>query len=151
MFHSPLRRNLQNKKQSNIGCQQQNLVYHDQRPIHLLPRSRERLCQQKTNTRSAKHYKDLFDILARGIVQYQQRIVCMDASVALWAVVPELRARGVLVTMVSFFPLRILRTRICVQIPSGFSSLGITVPFESHTGRRYSITRRVDSSMQTGL
>ena len=61
------------------------------------------LCE-KTNTRSAKHYKDLFDLLARGIFQYQQRLLCMDASMALWAVVPELRARGFLVTMVSFFP-----------------------------------------------
>ena len=61
-------------------------------------------CANKTNTGSATHYKGFFDTLARGIVQYKQRVLCMDANMALWAVVPELRARGFLVTMVSFFP-----------------------------------------------
>ena len=42
--------------------------------------------------------------MAAGIVGYTSRVLCMDANMALWTVVPELRARGFMASMAGLFP-----------------------------------------------
>ena len=51
-------------------------------------------CAKKSNKWGGTQFKPFFDLLARGIVECYSRVLCMDANMALWVVVPELRARG---------------------------------------------------------
>ena len=56
------------------------------------------------NNRGGTTYKAFSDKLAQGIVEYKSRVFCIDANMALWCVVPELRARGVMVVTAAFYP-----------------------------------------------
>ena len=64
-------------------------------------------CAKKTNNMGGTHYNTFFDELGHGIVRYKSRVLCMDANMALWCVVPELRARGFMVSMAAFFPFKV--------------------------------------------
>ena len=48
--------------------------------------------------------RDSFDKLAEGVVKFSSRVLCIDANMALWCVVPELRARGLMISMAAFSP-----------------------------------------------
>ena len=61
-------------------------------------------CASKRNTNERAFYKAFWDKLAQGILMCYSRVLCMDASTALWCVVPELRARGFMVSMAGFCP-----------------------------------------------
>ena len=61
-------------------------------------------CAKKANTGGSERYKAFWDKLAQVIVTYKSRVLGMDANMALWCVVPELRARGIMVSMAAFFP-----------------------------------------------
>ena len=61
-------------------------------------------CARKSNKEHGATYKSFFDRLATGIMQHKSRVLCLDASMALICVAPELRARGVMVSMAAFFP-----------------------------------------------
>ena len=61
-------------------------------------------CAKKTNTGGSERYKAFWDKLAQVIVTYKSRVLGIDANMALWCVVPELRARGLMVSMAAFFP-----------------------------------------------
>ena len=59
-------------------------------------------CARKTNTMGETLYSQFCDMLGRGILEYRSHVLCMDADTALWTVVPELRARGFMVSMSGF-------------------------------------------------
>ena len=61
------------------------------------------VCASNANTESESPYRNFFDRLARGILEYKSRVLCLDASMALICVAPELRARGFMVSMAAFF------------------------------------------------
>ena len=61
-------------------------------------------CATKTNSEGGSHYKRFWDELVEGIVGFSSRVLCIDASLALWCVAPELRARGLMISMAAFFP-----------------------------------------------
>ena len=42
--------------------------------------------------------------MAQGIVEYKSRVLCIDSNMALWCVVPELRASGFMVVMAACYP-----------------------------------------------
>ena len=64
-------------------------------------------CARKSNREHGAVYKSFFDRLAEGIMQYKSRVLCLDASMALICVAPELRARGVMVSMAALFPCKV--------------------------------------------
>ena len=50
------------------------------------------------------HYKQLFDHLAEGIVKFGGRFLGVDAHMSLWTVVPQMRARGVQISLAAWSP-----------------------------------------------
>ena len=55
-------------------------------------------CQTATKD-GAKRYKELFDHLAKEIIEFRCRLLTIDANMSMWAVVPEMRARGVQISL----------------------------------------------------
>ena len=74
----------------------------------------------RTLGRTRKCYKEFWDRLAQGIMQHKTRFLCLDANKALPMVAIELRARGVCVTMVAWYP--------CIEVDTNtpmLDSIGI--------------------------
>ena len=65
-------------------------------------------CANSSNKRGNELRTLFWDSLARGIVHYKTRILCIDANMALTMVAIELRARGFCITLVAWFPCRFL-------------------------------------------
>ena len=82
-----------------------------------------RVC--KKVKRGAETYTNFFDRLARGILRYKSRLLCMDANMALFCVVPELRARGVMASMAAFFLSTRTMTIRLKSTPSASTSLDV--------------------------
>ena len=61
-------------------------------------------CASGSKERGNELRQIFWDNLARGIVNYKTRILCIDADRALPIVAPELRARGISIFLASFFP-----------------------------------------------
>ena len=78
-------------------------------------------CAQQIDLEGRRPYTAFFDKLAEGIIRYTSRVLCLDASMALICVAPELRARGVMVSMAAFFPCKVGGTWFWT--PSAYSSL----------------------------
>ena len=49
-------------------------------------------------------YKTFWDVLARYLAEFRPRILCGDFNMALFLVVPELRARGFQINMAAWYP-----------------------------------------------
>ena len=64
------------------------------------------LCAKKDTKGGALHHNDFWNTLARAIYTYGSRFLCIDANMALWLVVPELRSRGIQISMVANYPLK---------------------------------------------
>ena len=60
-------------------------------------------CQTATKD-GAKRYKELFDHLAKEIIEFRCRLLTIDANMSMWAVVPEMRARGVQICLAAWAP-----------------------------------------------
>ena len=80
-------------------------------------------CACKRNTTRGMTYQAFWDKLAEGIVKYCSRVLCIDANMALWCVAPELRARGVMISMAGLFLSTRMMTMRLKWTPSASSSL----------------------------
>ena len=63
-------------------------------------------CSKCAGVNARKEYKRFFDVLAHDIMDFKVRFLGIDASMALYMVVPELRARAVLISLAALFPWR---------------------------------------------
>jgi hypothetical protein len=69
------------------------------------------ICNAHLHARTAKRdllqaaaaYKNFWDVLARYLVEFGPRYLCGDFNMALFSVVPELRARGFLINLAAWY------------------------------------------------
>ena len=74
--------------------------------------------RRKKEVKEGAHaYNSFLDELARSMAQFQPRFLCSDFSMALYAVVPELRARGFQINMAAWYcwkdPLAVTKSDSC--------------------------------------
>ena len=62
------------------------------------------MCAKKAVKEGAQALKEFWDELADHIMEYQVRIFGGDFNMALFCVIPEMRARGILVNVAAWFP-----------------------------------------------
>ena len=67
----------------------------------------DNLCATKETNEGATHHNDFWNTLAGAIHKYNGRFLSIDANMALWLVVPELRSRGIQISMVANYLFRI--------------------------------------------
>ena len=62
------------------------------------------MAARKATKNAAKHYKEFFDHLANGIIEFGCRLLTIDANMSMWAVVPEMPARGFQICLAAWAP-----------------------------------------------
>ena len=60
--------------------------------------------RQKEATPKVANFNLFFDKLARACIAYEVRILCLDANMALFQIVPEMRVRGFQINLAAWFP-----------------------------------------------